>query len=652
MKLDNHRDFEIFLRESDKKADGRTATRIQWLLIIVAIMAFCYLLFIDKRSIGFTFLFSLFIVGVAFVSKYFGLITSELKYRQIYLSAIASVFYGVILYAQPKLVGIIGWGVIFMFLTLSILYINRLNTITFGLLGIIGTLYLSSLYPSHNLYVENYTYLIRISLITISTAITLLSIIEVKKTVLERENKIDEIKELNNDLTNSRINIIKKNKDIEEATNRAALIAFYNEYTDLPNYAKLLDDNISLKPTVTVLSFDINRFQLIREFHDESICIGYLKDITEEIDHYLHHIDGDLYQIHYDEFVYVIQEQVSESEIEQLIESMQEVFKLNKFKDIQNYHLGLRIGVASCSSYCQDMGSLIKRATITKNSLLGDNINSHAFFTEAIEVSYQREISIKQLLNKSKDEMHIVLQPIVDIKNRQIKGFEALLRWVNETYGFISPGECIPYAEENMSIIPIGYWVLEEACKAIKSINETCNKTYSVSVNVSSLQLLSDRFVERFYDVVKRVGADPQWIIVELTENVLIESFVEISMIMKALKEKGIGIALDDFGTGYSSMAYLHQLPIDILKIDRSFVLDMEATRDTKMIEVVIKMAHQLDELVVVEGVEYEEQYHRLRVNNCDYIQGYYFSKPIDVRAFDSFVDQIQALEATIQDMD
>lgn len=652
MKLDNFRNFEVFLRENDKKADERTASRIQWLLIVVSIMAFNYLFFIDKKPFYFAAIFSVFIFGVALMSKYFSTMAPKVKYKQLYLSVIASLFYSLILYAQPQLVGNIGWAVIFMFLTLSILYINRLNTITFGVLGVLGTLYVASVLPVAYLEVTVYTYLIRITLIVISTTLTLLSIIEVKGTVLERENKIDEIKKLNNKLTNSRINIIKKNKDIEEATQKASLIAFYNEHTQLPNYAKLLDDNLELKQTVTVLSFDINRFQLIREFHDEDICVAYLKEITEEIDKFLHHIDGQLYQIHYDDFVYVIQEQVAKSEIEQLIETIQGVFKLSKFKDIQNYNLGLRIGIASCNSYCQDMGSLIKRATITKNSLLGNNINSHAYFTEAIEVSYQREIGIKQLLHKSKDEMHIVLQPIVDIKNHEIKGFEALLRWVNSTYGFISPGEFITYAEENMTIVPIGYWVLEEACRAIKRINHQCDKSYSVSVNVSSLQLLSERFVDRFYDIIERVEVDPKWIIVELTENVLIESFTEISVVMKALKDKGIGIALDDFGTGYSSMAYLHQLPIDILKIDRSFVLDMEATRDTKMIEVVIKMAHQLDEHVVVEGVELEEQYHRLRVSNCDYIQGYYFSKPIDVREFEKFVDVIEELEQTIQGLD
>lgn len=652
MHLDNQQDFEVFLLENDKKANMRTASRIKWMLLVVAGMAFVYMIFIEKKPVYFAVFFSSFIVIVAFISERMGNFTARKKHNQLYMSLVAALFYGVILYIQPHLVGVIGWGGIFLFLSLSLLYINRFNTYTFGILGVLGSLYISTVFPNLVVEVNVYTYLIRIAMILISTVLTVLSIIEVKRTVLERESKISEIKGLNNELTTSRISLIKKNRDIEEATDKASLLAYYYDTTGLPNYEKLLKDNEDLKTSVTVLSFDINRFQLIREFHDEEICTNYIIDITEQMTHFLTHITGGLYQIHYDDFVYVINQSISQKEVEGIIKGLESIFHLHQFKDIQNYNLGFRIGVADNRGSEVDMAQLIKRATITKNSLKSDEINAHAFYNETIEVSYQREVGIKEHLNKSKEEMFIVLQPIVDLENKKIKGFEALLRWVSSIYGFISPGEFIPYAEENMTIVPIGYWVLEEACKGIKRTNEACNESYSVSINVSSVQLLSDRFVERFMDIVKRVGVDPRWIIVELTENVLIESFVEIATIMQSLRNNGIGIALDDFGTGYSSMAYLHQLPIDILKIDRSFVLDMEATKDTKMIEVVIKMAHQLDELVVVEGVEQREQFHRLRVNDCDYIQGYYFSKPLELKDFPKFIGEIKALEEKIRTED
>ena len=224
--------------------------------------------------------------------------------------------------------------------------------------------------------------------------------------------------------------------------------------------------------------------------------------------------------------------------------------------------------------------------------------------------------------------MKIVYQPQVDLKKGKIVGLEALLRWTNLELGEISPVKFIPIAEVSGDIIPIGKWVIKEVCIQNK---KWLNKGFmnTVAVNVSPIQFMDENFYENIEEVISETGLPPELLEIEITENVLITCYEKNIKIINKLREIGIKVSLDDFGTGYSSLSYLRVLPINNLKIDKSFMDDLfENHRSKEIIDGIVQLAHKINLKVIAEGVETKEQLEFLKSIDCDVIQGYYFSKP------------------------
>lgn len=246
----------------------------------------------------------------------------------------------------------------------------------------------------------------------------------------------------------------------------------------------------------------------------------------------------------------------------------------------------------------------------------------------------QLEIDLRWALERQ--ELHVYYQPILSLNNSKIAGFEALVRWQHPQRGWISPAEFIPVAEEAGLIVPLGWWVLREACRQMRAWQQQAltHLPLTISVNISGKQFAQPNLVKEIQQILQETGLDASSLKLEITESVLVDKTEAAVAILKQLKALGIGLSIDDFGTGYSSLSYLHQMPIDTLKIDRSFVNNVDCDPEKiEIIRTIVGLAWNLGMNVVAEGVETKKQMYQLRALKCDYGQGYFFSRPVDAKA-------------------
>lgn len=241
---------------------------------------------------------------------------------------------------------------------------------------------------------------------------------------------------------------------------------------------------------------------------------------------------------------------------------------------------------------------------------------------------------IEEGLDAAITEKQFVLhyQPVINFDSNQLCGYEALIRWNHPEKGLVYPDKFIGIAEESGKIQDIGYWVIREVCKVIKMRLLHSGECYRVAVNLSPRQFTDPDLLDNMRKIIRSVEIDARFLEIEITESTLMENVGYAIHILNQLKELGITIAIDDFGTGYSSLAMLKRLPVDKLKIDRSFVKELNSDdSDQKIVQALISMAHTLQISVVAEGIETQEQLNLLRQYGCDFGQGYLFSKPVPI---------------------
>ena len=242
----------------------------------------------------------------------------------------------------------------------------------------------------------------------------------------------------------------------------------------------------------------------------------------------------------------------------------------------------------------------------------------------------QLESDLGRALERQQFELHY--QPIVSLKTARITGFEALIRWNHPKRGVVAPADFIPMAEETGLIVPIGRWVLHEACRQLRAWQEHCTHDQSLSINVhiSKRQVSEGNLAQDITKVLRRTGIDSRCLTLELTETVIMENHDSIMAVLEELKELGVQLHMDDFGTGYSSLSYLHRFPLDVLKIDRTFMSNLEADVEyTAVVHAIVTLAHNLNMKVTAEGIETPEQLAQILALDCDYAQGYLFCKPL-----------------------
>jgi diguanylate cyclase (GGDEF)-like protein len=300
--------------------------------------------------------------------------------------------------------------------------------------------------------------------------------------------------------------------------------------------------------------------------------------------------------------------------------------------DHHDLYVTASIGVSVYPDDGLDAETLIKNADTAMYQAKEGGRQSYRFFEPEMNIRAVERQSIEEDLRRALERQEFVLhyQPTIDLATGAISGAEALIRWAHPTRGLVPPLQFIPVAEDCGLIVPIGAWVLREACSQAKAWIDAGLPRLSMAVNASAMELRSETFQEDLFAILGETGLAPTSLILELTESVLMKHAETVATILRALRQVGVRVALDDFGTGYSSLSYLRKFPLDALKIDQSFVRQIDAAgEDTAIVTAIIGMAQGLGLRVIAEGLETLEELQFLRAHRCDAAQGYYFSLPV-----------------------
>lgn len=290
------------------------------------------------------------------------------------------------------------------------------------------------------------------------------------------------------------------------------------------------------------------------------------------------------------------------------------------------------IGIVTYPEEGNDPTTLIRLVNTARDYVKNKGGNAFQFSSSVIDLSYRNRLDMESQLRKAleRDELELHYQPKVDLQTGRICGAEALLRWFNGKAGMVSPMEFIPIAEETGLIIPIGRWVLETSCHHLKRWSEICDFPFGISANVSARQFQEPNFLNELEIILEQTHAPASNLTLEITESLLMEDVEQSIELMNQLRKLSLKLSIDDFGTGYSSLAYLKNIPVDELKIDRSFIMDVPEKQDAcAIVSTIIYLARKLGFHTVAEGIETKEQLEFLRNEQCEQFQGFYFSKPL-----------------------
>jgi diguanylate cyclase (GGDEF)-like protein/PAS domain S-box-containing protein len=300
--------------------------------------------------------------------------------------------------------------------------------------------------------------------------------------------------------------------------------------------------------------------------------------------------------------------------------------------DRHDLHVTASIGLSVYPDDGLDAETLIKNADTAMYQAKENGRQSYQFFKPAMNVRAVERQFIEEGLRRALERQEFALhyQPKINLRTGEITGAEALIRWTHPIRGAVSPAQFIPVAEDCGLILPIGNWVLHEACKQAQAWLDAGLRLGTMAVNISAMEFRDEHFLEGVFAILKNTGLDPRFLELELTESVLMKRAESTESILKTLRARGVQVAVDDFGTGYSSLSYLRKFPIDALKIDQSFVRQITtAPNETSIVTAVISMGRSLKLRIVAEGVETQEELVFLQTHQCEEAQGYYFSRPM-----------------------
>ena len=397
--------------------------------------------------------------------------------------------------------------------------------------------------------------------------------------------------------------------------------------------------NLNIKSALIMLGLD--NFKYINDSFGVIYGDSFLKTIAKELKNNIVS-DNLICRFEGDEFLIFLHNVTGLTDIEKKVQLISSI--VNKSYNINNksIYVTTSIGVSVYPEHGDDFNKLLKNADSAMYIAKSKGKNRYQLFNENISKEMDRYYKIQnQLMNAiENNEMYVVFQPKVILAHDKVNGFEALIRWNNKELGHVSPNEFISVAEANGLIVPIGNFVLREVFKKIQVLLNSGYCNFKIAVNLSDIQLRDKSLVEYVKKLCSDCNTDGRYIEFEITESILIKSYDDTLESLYNLKRLGATIALDDFGTGYSSLNYLTKLPIDTLKIDRSFIIDMiENHKSRWIIENIIELSHKLGIEVVAEGVELEEQVDYLKSILCDIVQGYFYSKP---ETFEKVVDLLE----------
>jgi diguanylate cyclase (GGDEF)-like protein/PAS domain S-box-containing protein len=348
-----------------------------------------------------------------------------------------------------------------------------------------------------------------------------------------------------------------------------------------------------------------------------------------------------------DEFTILIENYKKKPDVQKIADRI--VAAMNEPFEIENQHLQISpsIGIAIYPEAGEDALSILQHADMAMYEAKNKGKNGSSLYTKELYKKMERKARIEKdlpiaLVNK---EFYLVYQPQIDTTTNKIIGAEALIRWKHPLLGDISPCEFIPIVEETPQVVPLGHWVLQEACLQLKIWHTFGYQNLKISVNLSAKEFRQDHLIENISQILNDVQVDPKYVTLELTERIAMIDEKETLLRLKQLKEYGIQTSIDDFGTGYSSLAYLSIFPIDTLKVPREFTqLADHRPEERAIVSTILSLANTLNLSVVAEGIETEKQLKFLQKHNCKYMQGYYFSKPPTSNQFIKFLQKTPSM--------
>lgn len=427
-----------------------------------------------------------------------------------------------------------------------------------------------------------------------------------------------------------------------ENNDKSEYLAYHDSLTGLPNRA-YFEKIIPLKLTeaqltdekVAVLFIGIDNFKKINDTLGHATGDAIIKEVAK----ILFIKDQDNYETMRfggDEFVLIISGNKNVDEVIERVHQVKSLFEEGIELNYQKIHITASMGYSVYPDQTKEWKTLLQYADIAMFHSKASGKNKIMMFEPNMSNEMQNRMKLEQKMLEciKNNGFEMYYQPQYDFYHNKFRGFEALIRWYDEELGWISPAAFIPIAEENEDIVEIGEWVLREVCRTWVKWKKLYGHAGIVSVNVSAVQLTKPNFVGLVKEIIQEYKINPNELELEITESVFINDTVSIIETLNQLKEIGVNLSLDDFGTGYSSLTYLKDLPIDTLKIDRSFINDITVNnRQAEITDALIELVHKLNIETIAEGVETKEQYDFLRYMKCDNIQGYFTGKPMNEKA-------------------
>jgi diguanylate cyclase (GGDEF)-like protein len=434
---------------------------------------------------------------------------------------------------------------------------------------------------------------------------------------------------------------------VKEKTVELENLAFYDTLTQLPNRHHFYDylertlERNQLKQDPFALFFiDLDEFKTVTDTLAHDFGDILLTPVAQRLRKIMR-VDDFVARISGDEFIIIVKKVLHRSKFMQIADNI--VKKISEpylLVDTQTF-ISCSLGIVLYPEDGDNTNTLIKHSDLAMYYAKENGKNSFYFFNTDLYEKKAQKFILKNALQTAiqNNELFLVYQPKVSCKDASISSMEVLLRWNSPQFGFVPPDEFIALAEESNQILELEEFVLITALTQVKQWNKNLHKNLCVAVNISGIHFMQKNFVPQIEDILSKLEFNPQNLELELTESALMSDSWESIEKLARLKSKGIKLSIDDFGTGYSSLSYLKQLPIDNLKIDKSFIDGIpDDKNNTAITKVIIDLAHQFNLQTIAEGVEHKHQLDFLQAAGCTFIQGYYYHKPLSIEAFEKVI--------------
>jgi diguanylate cyclase (GGDEF)-like protein len=397
---------------------------------------------------------------------------------------------------------------------------------------------------------------------------------------------------------------------------------------------------------LAVLFIDLDRFKIINDSLGHEAGDMLLVSIADRLRRSLR-VSDVVARLGGDEFVVILEEAAAREEVSRIAGELLVALSEPLLLSGHECHTTASIGIAMYPADGSDVQTLTKSADMAMYLAKEDGKNGFRFFSSEIKAQSIERLTMESALRRAleREQFSLHYQPKVDMATGQISGVEALLRWTHPELGQVAPGQFIPLAEEIGLIVPIGRWVLQEACTQNMAWQRRGLKAVTMAVNLSPRQFADPHLLDDIDAALLSSGMSPSLLQLEVTESMVMRNVSRAVRVLDAIQSRDIRLAIDDFGTGYSSMSLMKQFPIDTIKIDRSFVRDLpDDSEDVAIAQAIISMGKALGMTIVAEGVETSEQQEFLRAHHCDEMQGFLFSKPLPARDLAELLKAVPAL--------